>query len=154
MRVDGIDYRAVWWDGARIRFVDQRVLPHRFEMASAGTLEAAARAIEDMAVRGAPTIGVMAAYALALASGQGEDIDSAFDRLARTRPTAVNLWTGLRAVVEAGPAPEAMLGAARAYDDAEVAAAGAALGLELLEKRLDEAHGDGEADVVGCHISY
>jgi len=123
MRVDGIDYRAVWWDGARIRFVDQRELPHRFQAASAGTLEAAARAIEDMAVRGAPTIGVMAAYALALASDRGEDTGSAFDRLARTRPTAVNLWTGLRAVMEAGPAPEAMLAAARAYDDAEVAAA-------------------------------
>jgi len=123
MRVDGIDYRAVWWDGGVVRFVDQRALPHRFTVGSAGTVEEAARAIEDMAVRGAPTIGVMAAYALALAARRGEDIDTAFDHLARTRPTAVNLWTGLRTVMAAGPALEAMLAAARAYDDAEVAAA-------------------------------
>ena len=123
MRVEGVDYRAVWWDGGLVRFVDQRTLPHRFEVGSARTMEEAARAIEDMAVRGAPTIGVMAAYALALASQLGEDVDSAFDRLARTRPTAVNLWTGLRAVMVAAPEPHAMLGAARAYDDAEVAAA-------------------------------
>ena len=123
MKVDGIDYRAVWWDGGLLKFVDQRALPHRFDVGSARTVEEAALAIEDMAVRGAPTIGVMAADALALASHHGEDIDSAFDRLARTRPTAVNLWTGLRAVAGAGPAPEAMLAAARAYDDAEVAAA-------------------------------
>ena len=123
MRVDGIDYRAVWWDGDLVRFIDQRGLPHRFEVASARTVEEAAGAIEDMGVRGAPTIGVMAAYALALASQLGEDVDSAFERLARTRPTAVNLWTGLRAVMAAARGPGAMLGAARAYDDAEVAAA-------------------------------
>jgi len=123
MRVDGVDYRAVWWDGGLVRFIDQRTLPHRFEVASARTVEEAAGAIEDMGVRGAPTIGVMAAYALALASQQGEDVDFAFERLARTRPTAVNLWTGLRAVMAAAPEPRAMLDAARAYDDAEVAAA-------------------------------
>ena len=123
MRVDGVDYRAVWWDGGVARFVDQRTLPHRFEVASARTVGETARAIEDMAVRGAPTIGVMAAYALALASQNGESIDSAFERLARTRPTAVNLWTGLHAVMEAAPEPEAMLAAARMFDDGEVAAA-------------------------------
>lgn len=65
----------------------------------------------------------MAAYALAMAAANKEDIQAAFDSLAATRPTAVNLWTGLRAVMSAAPGRAAMLGAARAYDDAEVAAA-------------------------------
>jgi len=123
MRVNGKDYRAVWWQDGAVGFVEQRALPHRFETGFARTVEEAARAIEDMAVRGAPTIGVMAGYALALAARLGEDICAARDRLARTRPTAVNLWTGLRAVDSAAPDPDAMLAAARAYDDAEVAAA-------------------------------
>ena len=74
-------------------------------------------------MRGAPLIGVFAAYALALAAARGEPIDAARARLARTRPTAINLWKGLDAVRAAAPDPARMLAAARAFDDAEVAAA-------------------------------
>jgi S-methyl-5-thioribose-1-phosphate isomerase len=74
-------------------------------------------------VRGAPAIGVFAAYALALAAKRGEAVDVARVRLLATRPTAVNLRAGLDAVARAAPDPAAMLAAARAYDAAEVAAA-------------------------------
>jgi methylthioribose-1-phosphate isomerase len=115
--------RAVWWEGDGIRYIDQRVLPRAVEIATARTVEDVARAIEEMAVRGAPLIGVFAAYALALAAARGAAPDAAGERLERTRPTAINLRAGLDAVRAAAPDPAAMLAAARAFDDAEVAAA-------------------------------
>ena len=123
MKADGRETRAAWWTGEAIAFLDQRELPARVHVATARKVEDAARAIEDMAVRGAPLIGVVAAYALALAARRGEAVADAYERLARTRPTAVNLWTGLNRVRESAPDADAMLAAARAFDDAEVAAA-------------------------------
>ena len=134
MKVGGRDLRASWWEDGAIRFIDQRLLPARLEIAAARTVGEAAHAIEDMAVRGAPLIGVVAGYALALAARCGDDLGVAYARLARTRPTAVNLRAGLDRVRAAAPDPDAMLAAARALDDAEVAAAEAIgrHGLELL----------------------
>src|SRR5262245_55144509 len=125
MRVRGQDMRAAWWSDSGLCFIDQRRLPAELAIGRAGTLEEVAAAIEDMAVRGAPLIGVVAAYGLALAARTGEPIERAYHRLARTRPTAINLWRGLDVVRAAAPEPAAMLAAARAHDDAEVAAAAA-----------------------------
>lgn len=137
MRVGGRDLRAVWWSDEGVRFVDQRLLPHALEFGLARDIEEVARAIEEMAVRGAPAIGVLAAYGLALAARRSEPLDPARARLLGTRPTAVNLRAGLEAVQRAGPAAEAMLTAARAYDEAEVAAAAAigGHGLALFHSR-------------------
>jgi methylthioribose-1-phosphate isomerase len=74
MRVNGKQYRAVWWDRGVVKYVDQRLIPYRFEIAEARTLDEVADAIITMGVRGAPTIGVMAAYGLALAAHSGDDI--------------------------------------------------------------------------------
>ena len=71
--------------------LDQRWLPDReVELRCASAAELA-EAIRVLAVRGAPAIGVAAAYGMALAAGRGEDLDAAFDVLATSRPTAVNL---------------------------------------------------------------
>ena len=123
MKVGGRETRAVWWGDDGVHYIDQRVLPGRVEFGLARTVEEVAIAIETMAVRGAPAIGVFAAYGLALGARRGEDDVTSYARLARTRPTAVNLWKGLDAVRAAGPEPRAMLSAARAFDDAEVASA-------------------------------
>jgi len=129
MKVDGRDYRAVWWEGGAVGYIDQRLLPHRFKSAAASTVTQVAEAIIGMAVRGAPTIGVMAAYGIALAATTGESLPDAYDTLLSTRPTAVNLKVGLDSVMAAGPdvgdMPDAaaILGAARMHDDAEVTAA-------------------------------
>lgn len=123
MRVGTRDTRAVWWSDDGVCFLDQRQIPERIETGVARTVEEVARAIETMAVRGAPLIGVFAAYGAVLAARRGDDLDAAFARLARTRPTAINLWRGLDTVRRAVPDPERMLEAARAYDQAEVAAA-------------------------------
>jgi len=123
MKVGGKETRAVWWTDDGVCYLDQRHIPGRIEVGIARGVEEAARAIETMAIRGAPLIGVFAAYALALAARRGGEWTVARDRLSRTRPTAINLWRGLDAVGTAAPDPERMLAAARAHDDAEVAAA-------------------------------
>jgi methylthioribose-1-phosphate isomerase len=92
--------RAVEWLDGRIRLIDQRLLPAQLEHLTLHTLAEAARAIRDMAVRGAPAIGITAAYAVVLA-GHAHYARSAADwrahlepdlqMLADARPTAVNL---------------------------------------------------------------
>jgi S-methyl-5-thioribose-1-phosphate isomerase len=136
MRVGDRDLRAVWWTEDGVGFIDQRRLPAALEFARAADVEQVARAIE--AVRGAPAIGVLAAYGLALAARRAEPLAGAAARLLRTRPTAVNLRAALEAVRAAGPDPGAVLAAARAWDEAEVAAAAAigGHGLALLRPRV------------------
>jgi methylthioribose-1-phosphate isomerase len=80
-------------DGA-IEIVDQTTLPHARRIARLVCLDDAVRAIRDMRVRGAPLIGVTAAYGLALALAEKDDdetLSSAVAALAATRPTAVDL---------------------------------------------------------------
>jgi len=133
LKVNGEDYRAVWWEDDAVGFIDQRRLPHRFESERATTVNQVADAISGMAVRGAPTIGVMGAYGLALAAKNGDSLTDAYDLLLNTRPTAINLKVGLDAVMPAGANAGSYTGsasviatvlcAARAHDDAEVDAA-------------------------------
>jgi methylthioribose-1-phosphate isomerase len=96
MRINGKHHRTIWVgeDGRTVRVFDQTRLPHELEVVELKDLEAAARAIETMQVRGAPLIGATAAYGMCL--GLREDIadagvERAYARLIRTRPTAVNL---------------------------------------------------------------
>ncbi|MEE8545777.1 MAG: S-methyl-5-thioribose-1-phosphate isomerase, partial [Alphaproteobacteria bacterium] len=96
MRVDGVPYRTIWLaeDGWSVEIIDQRHLPHAFVTARLTTLDEAARAIREMAVRGAPLIGATAAYGIALAVRREPSdaaIDAAREALLATRPTAVNL---------------------------------------------------------------
>jgi methylthioribose-1-phosphate isomerase len=71
--------------------LDQRRLPGKeVELRCASAAEVA-DAIRSMAIRGAPAIGIAAAYGYVLAATRGEDLDTAYEVLAETRPTAVNL---------------------------------------------------------------
>jgi methylthioribose-1-phosphate isomerase len=96
MNVEGRPMRTIWpvGDGGTVEIIDQTRLPHELAIVGLVTLDDAATAIRTMQVRGAPLIGVTAAYGVAL--GMAEDpSDYGLDRtiaiLAATRPTAVNL---------------------------------------------------------------
>ena len=83
--------RIVRLEDDAVVLLDQRRLPEdEVELRCASATEVA-DAIRDMVIRGAPAIGVAAAYGYALAASRGEDLDEAFETLASTRPTAVNL---------------------------------------------------------------
>jgi methylthioribose-1-phosphate isomerase len=96
MLIDGRHHRTIWVaeDGRTVRTIDQTRLPHEVVIVDLHDLEEAACAIERMLVRGAPLIGATAAYGICLAIAadpSDEALDEAYERLLRTRPTAVNL---------------------------------------------------------------
>lgn len=93
------------WAEDRLRLLDQRVLPQVEGWIECRSAREVAEAIQNMAVRGAPAIGIAAAYALVLDAQQGLDYDAAEQVLAQSRPTAVNLrWAlaRMRGVAEGG----------------------------------------------------
>jgi methylthioribose-1-phosphate isomerase len=96
LKVDGRTFRTIWVaeDGVTVEIVDQTKLPREFAIAKLRTLDDARAAIRDMLVRGAPLIGVTAAYGLCLAVRR-DPSDGAIAEASRvlesTRPTAVNL---------------------------------------------------------------
>lgn len=96
MKIGGRHYRTIWLsdDGWSVEVIDQTKLPHRFETVALKSCEDAARAILTMQVRGAPLIGVTAAYGLCMAlreDASDEAMDRAIEYLAKQRPTAINL---------------------------------------------------------------
>jgi methylthioribose-1-phosphate isomerase len=97
--------RIVRLEPDAVVLLDQRRLPDEeveLRCVSAGEV---AEAIRTLAIRGAPAIGVAAAYGLALAAARGEDLDAAYDVLASSRPTAVNLRWALEEMRD-DPTPE------------------------------------------------
>nr|WP_236076844.1 S-methyl-5-thioribose-1-phosphate isomerase [Marinobacter nauticus] len=89
------------WHGDRLELLDQRLLPAEEHWIVADGASAVAQCITDMVVRGAPAIGISAAYGVALAArhaGGGDwkaEIKQAIRVLAKSRPTAVNLFWAL-----------------------------------------------------------
>ena len=90
-----------WRDGA-LRFLDQTLLPGEERFVETRDYALVAAAIRRLAVRGAPLIGIAAAYGLALAARGGVDLDAAASELRATRPTAVNLAWALDRALTAG----------------------------------------------------
>ncbi len=132
--------RALWWDDAAgaLRLIDQTLLPDRCEVIACATEHAVAEAIRALRVRGAPAIGVAAAYGLALAAraliaeARGIDGTAALERLRddatslrATRPTAVNLAWALERMLAVADHYLAEGGSVRELPDALLAEAGA-----------------------------
>ncbi len=87
---------TISWHDDRVRILDQRRLPVEEHYRYITTAEEMAEAIDTLAVRGAPLIGISAAMGVALAARPGgvdvrQAVDGAIERLRATRPTAVNL---------------------------------------------------------------
>jgi len=97
MRIDGTPYRSVWVDpadGWSIRILDQTALPWNFSILRLTTVREVAHAIRAMQVRGAPLIGAVAAFGIALSmrtDASSEALAATAALLRATRPTAVNL---------------------------------------------------------------
>lgn len=132
--------RTVWWEDGAVCLIDQTVLPHQYTVVRCTTVEEAARAIRTMQVRGAPAIGITAAYAMALAAQSSsatstaalvDELRQAKATLDAARPTAVNLaWATAR-----------MLRRAEKHSgDVE----------ELRQKLLAEAHAIRDEDEAMC----
>ena len=92
-------------EAGAVVLLDQRRLPDEEVELRCESAAEVAEAIRTLAVRGAPAIGIAAAYAYALAAERGEDLDEAFRVLAAARPTAVNLVWALEQL-RADPTPE------------------------------------------------
>ena len=112
---EGVRPFALGGDAEVLRLLDQRELPTREVWLDLREVEEVARAIEELAVRGAPAIGCAAALGLAVAARRFPEDAAAFrsevaracERLAHTRPTAVNLFVALgqmREAIERAPA--------------------------------------------------
>jgi len=93
---------ALRWQGARLELLDQRLLPAQEHWITLETAAGVAQSIHDMVVRGAPAIGISAAYGVALAARKAEgddwqtEVKMAIRELAASRPTAVNLFWALQ----------------------------------------------------------
>jgi methylthioribose-1-phosphate isomerase len=127
MKVAGKHYRSLWAEPARglVHIIDQTKLPHAFEIDVLDSPEAVAEAIRAMRVRGAPLIGVTAAFGMALAAARvpsDSGLAKAAKMLAATRPTAVNLAWALGRMQEALTALPAKERAAAAWLEAQAIA--------------------------------
>jgi methylthioribose-1-phosphate isomerase len=161
MKVGGVPQRTirVAADGASVEIIDQTLLPFEFAIRRLATLADAAEAIVNMRVRGAPLIGVTAAYGLCLALAE-DPRDAALDRarkaLLETRPTGVNLRWALdemdAALRDLPPAerPSAAWARAAQLADADVATCRAIgeHGLACIERAQQERAGGGPVNVL------
>jgi len=102
--------RPVCWENNQLKLLDQRILPQKYEFISYDDSKSVADAITDMVVRGAPAIGITAAFAVVLAARKryAEDsgswkvsIDEDLQYLADSRPTAVNLFWAIAQMKDA-----------------------------------------------------
>ena len=94
MKIENKEYRTIWYEDEVVKIIDQTKLPHKFIIKDLKTVKEAINAIKVMEVRGAPLIGGTAAYGMALAVKENNDIDfikKSSEELIESRPTAINL---------------------------------------------------------------
>ncbi len=140
---------AIAWREDRLCLLDQRRLPAEEFWVEAASAEAVADAIRSMVVRGAPAIGISAAYGVVLAaraaatrSDWSDRIAQAMDLLARSRPTAVNLFWALEKM-------RAELAEATDATDAVMRAEGLARRIHAEDLAANRHMGDLALDVIG-----
>ena len=94
MKIEGKEYRTIWFENNIVKIIDQTKLPHKFVIKDLRTVKDAINAIKVMEVRGAPLIGATAAYGLILAIIENNDqsfLKKSAEELIKSRPTAINL---------------------------------------------------------------
>ncbi len=94
MRIEGKEYRTIWFENNLVKIIDQTKLPHKFIIKDLKTVEDCINAIKTMEVRGAPLIGATAAYGIVLSIIEKNDssfLGKSSEKLIKSRPTAINL---------------------------------------------------------------
>jgi methylthioribose-1-phosphate isomerase len=102
--------RTIDWDGDAVTIIDQTALPAEYRVLSLRTVDELIDAIRRLAVRGAPALGAAGALGVVLAAREGGDLRASAERVAKARPTAVNLsWGVARALEKLDEGAEAVL---------------------------------------------
>lgn len=123
MTAHSSSFHAIEWRGQSLHLLDQRVLPHTHTVHDYTTAADVADAIRDMVVRGAPAIGITAAYGYALDALNGRDLGEAYKVLAESRPTAVNLFWALERMANLGTEdPHALVAEAKKIHEEDITA--------------------------------
>jgi len=94
MRIEGKEYRTIWFENNIVKIIDQTKLPHQFVIKDLKNVKETVNAIKNMEVRGAPLIGATAAYGLVLSIIENNDrtfLQKSATDLINSRPTAINL---------------------------------------------------------------
>src|SRR5210317_2279444 len=94
MKIEGKDYKTIWFENNIVKTIDQTKLPHIILIKKLKTCDDAVNAIKNMEVRGATLIGATAAYGLVLSIIENNDLDflkKSSEKLINSRPTAINL---------------------------------------------------------------
>ncbi len=101
--------KTLEWTNNRLKLIDQTKLPDELTYVYCDTYQDVIEAIKDMTVRGAPAIGVAAAFGMALADIKGKNLETAANEIKASRPTAINLFWAVNRVLESdNPLEEAM----------------------------------------------
>lgn len=101
--------KTLEWENNRLKLIDQTKLPDELTYVYCDNYEDVIVAIKDMIVRGAPAIGVAAAFGMALGNIHGENMDKVAEELKAARPTAINLfWAVDRVAKSEDPLEEAL----------------------------------------------
>jgi len=164
-------FTAIWPNMSAVgsvQLIDQRFLPHQMVIETVNSLEGMAVAIEQMHVRGAPLIGISAAFGVAIAayrvheethspSNWREQLYAAIARLKRTRPTAVNLFWALEEQRKILDGTQSLLSAKEALwsnalalmeDDLHACHSIGMHGLKLIKEIADKKRFDGVIDPI------
>ena len=101
MLVQNKHLTTIWYEQNtdKIKIIDQRLIPFELKIFELNTLDEVCFAIKEMQVRGAPLIGVTAAYGMYIAARENIDLKKASEKINATRPTAVNLSWALNKIM-------------------------------------------------------
>ena len=103
MKVNKKDYSTIWLENNKVKIIDQTKLPFKFVIKELSSLKSFFNAIKKMEVRGAPLIGVTAAFGLALEvlrNPNKSNILKSYRTLCNSRPTAINLKWALDEIIK------------------------------------------------------
>jgi len=169
MKIQGQQFRTIWIkedEPGVIQTIDQRLLPFTFEIVDLKKPEDFEIAIADMIVRGAPLIGVTAAYGMYVAtleSGNPRDISEVAKSLVNTRPTAVDLSLSVKRVLDEistvkDPLMQSQKALALANQMAEESISGCRrigeFGLEIIKKISASKNGDPVNILTHCNAGW